>query len=567
MYIPGDTAGHKALPTALIATLLLCTTAPAAYAQNGGNLVADIREELQQRSGDAIDQAATNQADAPSLQLPEALPVDPNVFNVTDAEAIRIGSILIESDSAIDQSLFAETIEPLLGTEVSTEDLARLTNEIARIARDNGMVFANAYVPEQAIELGIVRIALDMGGIDDVRIIGSDNEELREILAPLIGSMGEKDTIERRLLLANAIPKIQVRKTDFVQQNGQRILVVTVSERKGRHRASVDNYGTSAFGPVRARLQFEFAGLLDDSDLAQISFRTNPVDPQEVSSVNADYSLAVGQQGTRIGVTASFTNNEPGGRLAGSTLEGKSTFAAAYVRHPLVRSRDANLYVNAELAYLNIDQDIVNTLIRSDTVVTFSTGLSASVRTGGGWLRSGAEYRQGLGILGATRLGDPLGSRSDGDGVFSKGRFWVDWTSRIVGDVSVRVAVNGQIASRPLLSAEELGIGGAFSVRGFDFSERQGDQGVIGLIELRQDFRAVTPWLDRLQLYGFVDGGYVSNLRDGFGGGTLVSAGAGLRGDIGPFDFELEGAAPVNSERDASDDASPTVNVRVGVNF
>ena len=65
--------------------------------------------------------------------------------------------------------MFEKVIEPYLGSSATSEDLAKLAQEIAEIARSQGMVLANAYVPEQQIELGIVRIKLDAGSIDKVQ--------------------------------------------------------------------------------------------------------------------------------------------------------------------------------------------------------------------------------------------------------------------------------------------------------------------------------------------------------------------------------------------------------------
>jgi hypothetical protein len=61
--------------------------------------------------------------------------------------------------------------------------------------------------------------------------------------------------------------------------------------------------------------------------------------------------------------------------------------------------------------------------------------------------------------------------------------------------------------------------------------------------------------------------GYVTNLENGFGSGTLVSSGLGLRAIAGPFNFEVEGAVPLNRDRDQSQNRDPHVNVRIGLDL
>lgn len=147
------------------------------------------------------------------------------------------------------------------------------------------------------------------------------------------------------------------------------------------------------------------------------------------------------------------------------------------------------------------------------------------------------------------------------------GILYANWSRELGGNWGLFLSANGQLASRPLLAARELNIGGAYTVRGFDFSELSGENGFVALAEVNYAFNKPTSWIRRLQPYGFVDLGYVTNLENGFGSGTLVSSGLGLRGIAGPFNFELEGAVPLNRDRDQSQNRDPHVNVRVGIDL
>lgn len=507
---------------------------------------------------------------APPVQYSSA-PNGPNpasgLADVSDNEPrIFVGSISVNGSENLGTSDFGKIIESHVGQELREEELRKLSQEIAQSARGEGYIFANARIPKQPVTMGVLKIELDEGRLDEVRIIGSDNKTLHRLLNKLLEEKPTKKNIENKLVLAGDIPKITVRKTRFLKDNGRNILEVTVSERKNHFTASVDNYGSKSIGPIRFKLGFDYEGLLTDRDQGSVNIRTNPVDPEEFVYASANYSTGVNDKGTRIGIAASAGKTEPGNRSAGaSDLQGDSRYLSILASHPIKRSNSSSLWINANMAYLSIEQDIADTLISDDTQVTFSVGLSANNKLLGGRLRVGGKITQGLGILGTTRLGDPLSSRFDGDGVFTKGTLYANWRGPISGNLGLLLGAYGQVANRPLLSSQEFSIGGAYSARGFNFSEVSGENGVSAIAELNYTFKKPAKWIDRLQPYIFIDGGYADNIDNGYGSGSLLSTGLGLRANMGKFNFEIEGAAPLNRIRDESGDKSPQINMTLGL--
>ncbi|MEO1046102.1 MAG: ShlB/FhaC/HecB family hemolysin secretion/activation protein [Pseudomonadota bacterium] len=546
--------GLASLSAGASALALLCVP-HAALAQN----------ESQPGETSQGETAAAPPGGAVQLAMAPAQPAgDPGQSSDGD-DGLLIGSIAIEGNEELGADSFATVVEANIGEVMEDEDLRRVVSEVAGIARDRGYVFATARLPEQSVEHGILTIELDEGRIDEVRIKGSDNAALRRFLAPLEGSIAHRETVERRILLAGDLPEIRIRKTRFLKKDGRNILEVRVSENRDRIRAAIDNYGSQRIGPTRARLSYDFRGFLDGSDRGTVSVRSNPLDPEEFAFASASYSVGIGNQGTRVGVAASIGTNQPGGGFV--NVEGDTEFVEVFANHPITRSRDASLWVNASLAYLSVEQDDVVGLLRQDNQVTFSVGLSSNVKFLSGRLRTGATLIQGLDVLNATREGSRFASRFDGDAVFTAGNFYANWRGRLGGNWGMLLGVEGQIANRPLLAAQEFNIGGPFSVRGFDFAELAGDNGFAAIAEINYTFRKPTDWIDRLQPYGFIDGGYVDDLQLLRGGGTLISSGLGLRGNAGPVNFELEGAVPLNRDRNQSRDRSPHLNVRVGLDL
>jgi hemolysin activation/secretion protein len=157
-------------------------------------------------------------------------------------------------------------------------------------------------------------------------------------------------------------------------------------------------------------------------------------------------------------------------------------------------------------------------------------------------------FVQGLDLLGATGFGDPLASRADAGGVYSKFEGWAEYTRPFGNGFSARAALRTQVADGPLLSSEEMGLGGAHFLRAFDYRERSGDRGVAGSLELRFDLKDVARHVDNVQFYGYIDAGRVTNFGTGFGGGSLASAGGGVRFDFAKsWDLGLEVGIPLTA--------------------
>lgn len=506
--------------------------------------------------------------EAPQLVRSEAAVVPPESLPDNASEGIRVGSVLIETDSSVNHNIFEKVIEPYLGSNASGEDLAKLAQQIAEIARSEGMVLANAYVPEQQIELGIVRIKLDAGSIDKVRIEGSTNKALQRLLEPLVGKLVLKHELERRLMLANNIPEIVVKQTELINENGARVMIVRVQQRKKTNgQIVVDNFGSNKIGPLRARLSVEAVALFEDSDSLNVTFRTNPAEPQELLAASVVYGVGLGTNGTRAEVATAWSDSNIDPSAGFGKRNAGSRYASLAVNHPVYRSRNANLWAEGQFEYLKVNQDSFGALLQSDTVVTLSVGLSSSYRLGNGWLRTGAQLRQGLGIFGANGPLDPFSSRADADGTFTLARAWANWSGYAVGNMTLRMAVSGQYSADPLLSSEEMGLGGAYTGRAFDFYERSGDNGILALAELGYEYSNSKSWIRRLQPYVFVDGGYVGNFRSGYGTGTLVSAGTGIRAGLGIFDLQVEAAAPVYTSGAIYSSDDSRVNLQLGLDF
>lgn len=499
---------------------------------------------------------------------PPKLVVDPSVFEDAgySERTGTISAVVIEGADGMDRAPFAAVFTDVIGREPSRADLARFVGRIAAAARKAGYPLASASIDAQTITNGILHVQLDPGRIDAVRVIGARNTAADALLgrALVTGRAPRRRELEQALLLVGDLPGVRVIGSQYVRQDGFGILLVTIESDRANAFAQVDNRGSREIGPIRSTVLANVRNVVRSGDEIAILAAQTPLQATEFAFVRGRYSAPIDQAGSVLSVSASYGRSHPGAALKRLDVIGHSVDVAAAYTRPLLRSRTRSLWANAEFRGLSVEQALAGRGLRDDRLTTVTGSFNGFAPLGPGVLRGEIGATAGLPFAGVTREGDARTSRSDGDARFITANYTWDWTVSLLKPVTVVIASSGQLASRPLLATMELGAGGPAFGRGYDYAERTGDQGILGSLELRADAGRIVPGLiDRLQLYTFIDGGEVSNLRGGIGGGTLVSSGGGARMGLGATDGMIEVALPLNADRFDSGDKSPRVSVRL----
>lgn len=544
----------------LLPPLVLLLAATAAQAQPPVDQVDPglVGQQVDERER----QSAPPPPDAPALAAPAA-------GGVADLPPVTAGAILIDGATILTPADFAPAIEPYLGRALGPDELRALTRDVAAVARNAGFGLATAWIPRQSLVAGVLRVRIDEGRIDAVEIEGPGRAAVGVRLAGLAtGRPVRTAELERALLLAGDLPGVTLGRARIVPRDGRNVLVVPAGLDRVRGRATIDNSGSASVGPIRARLSVDMASLAIAGDRLSIGGVVTPVQPREFQYGELGYSVPIGHGGTEVGVRGYVGHSAAGGSVRDRDFQGTSAGVEVALSHPLIRSRAASLWAGATLAVRDSRLDEAGVEARDDRIATATASLSGNARMAGGRVRVRLSYVQGLDLLNATARGDPLASRRDAGGAFSKVEFWTQYERRLGNGFSMELRGAGQLASRPLLASEEIGLGGRSFLRGFDYWEAAGDRGAAGSAEVRYDIASGLPHpFRRLQLYLFADGGRVTNIGGGTGGGTLASAGAGLRAALrSGFEAGLELGFPL-TDAPFDDDPDPRVSFSLGSRF
>lgn len=506
-------------------------------------------------------------AEAPPATATPA-PALPTAAVATTPAALTevVRAVIVEGRDRLSPAVFADSIATVIGQRLDRAQVAALAGAIAATARAQGYPFATAQVPAQAQRDGILRVTLDLGRIDAVRVVGARSATADRLLGRALatGAPVRQGQLERALLLVGDVPGLRVTDSRLVRQDGFGILLVTIESDRASGYVQLDNRGSKEIGPFRSTALGSLRGLAQDGDELAVIVAQTPFQPTEFTFLRARYGAPLGSGGAVLSASGSLARTRPGGFLRTLDVRGRSADAAVALQYPLLRTRARSLWATAELRALGTDQDLARRRLRSDRIATLSGTLGGNMPWAGGVLRGEMAAIAGLPLAGTTRTGSILASRFDGDARFVAGTYQLDWTVPLGKPFSLVAASAGQLANRPLLAAAEIGLGGPAFGRGYDYAERTGDTGVMGSLELRADTgRIPGSVVDRGQLYGFVDGGTVGNLRGGTGGGTLASSGVGIRVGTGRFDWMAEAAWPLTDARFDTGDRRPRLSVRV----
>lgn len=482
------------------------------------------------------------------------------------AQNVRARAIVVDRRDTEPLPGLVHAVAPFVGRDLARDDLVALAHAVADVARSRGLVFATASVPAQSLVGGVLHVALDEGRVDAVRSLGHPNAAADRILARLATHRGvTRAELERAILLVGDVPGVRIKSTRYERQNGFGILLVTLESVQATAYASFDNRGTREIGPIRGVGLMDLRGRSGD-DLGIVVAGT-PTEPSEFQFVSARYAAPVAFAGGVASASAFYGHTHAGGRLSSLDLIGESYGVSAGYTLPIRRARRQSLWLDVEFNALRSTQRVAALRFRDDALGVLSATLRDVATVAGGLLHVAVQGATGLPLPGVTHAGDPLASRGDGDARYVAGVFQADWTRPVAGPVSIALASAAQVASRPLLASAQISLGGPAFARGYDYSERTGDEGVMGSAELRVDLPHLTPALGRLQLYGFGDGGTVAMLRGGPGGGALASTGGGLRLGRGPVDAAVEIAVPLTGPRFDAGDRSPRVSGQLALHF
>lgn len=544
------------------ACALLTAALTSAWAQNVP-LTADqqLRQEQERLR---YEQERAKQKQVPSgVDLNTIKPVTPT--NVAKGPCSDIKTVQMSGADELYPDEREALTAAFTGRCLAASDIQQLMGEVTKLYVEHGFITTRAYLPEQDLRSGTLRVLVQEGRIEKIEVRGDDAGRINAGLALPVreGDLLNIRDLEQAVDQINSVRGNKV-KLDLVpgSKPGQTIVVFnnTASSPIGVL-VSADNSGWKSTGRNAVSASLTAGGLLGlNETIGLTACRTVPHTPEKsADSASAYFRLPLGY--STVGLNYAESNYSTGFMVqygsgpVQSYVKGKSVTSG--VTYDRILSRDQNTLHKAifELSTMNSKnyfeqpQNSVSEFLTANS--RRSTTLSAG--TTSTWLLPdamltvtpqvviGVDDKSYLAGNTQSSREQPEFSKYTLDVAYNKG-FQLGQHEMVWGSV-----FKGQYSRDSLLSMHQLLIGGQPSVRGFADTTLSGDTGYFWRndISLKKQFDVAGSSVNT-RFYAGYDFGHVSSRNAEAIEGTMSGMVLGVAAKVGQFDVDLSWIHPVS---------------------
>lgn len=486
------------------------------------------------QAGDLLNQLPPppppQKADDTGLRLPPAASV-----STADSAPFHVGRIEVTGATLIPADELHALVASGENQDLTLGQLNALAARITEAYRAKGYPLSMAYVPQQVLSGGTVRIAVQEARLGKVVLenhSSTSDRVLNRTLDPLRdGAPITEHGLDRSLLLLGDVPGVT--ETSVLrpgEEPGTSDLAVRTDDRQ-RYTGIValDDYGNRYTGRVRATGTFSVNGLAHQGDALDATAVTAG---ENMNYGRLAYRYLLNGQGTVVGAALSNLDYKLKGDLRALDAHGTANVASAWISHPFVRTTEGNLYgqLGFDRRRLDDDIDVVGIRTRRHTYAWTAT-VAGDRRDANGVTNFNVTATYG-------RLGfdDDFAEFVDLISARTKGRYLkytlsVARLQKLSENNAIYIGFQGQWANRNIDTSEQFYLGGANNVRGYDTGALSGTQGQMLNLEFRRtlNFGMTGTWVAT----AFADAGRATIYKDRFAPGTnrahMQDAGVGLR--------------------------------------
>lgn len=462
-----------------------------------------------------------NEQRQPSTGLPDRLPsgrekdLERPALPDTGARIAVQGFRFSGGEELATEAELQELVSSEKGKTLSFTELQGVVARITAYLREKkGYLLARAYLPKQDVTAGIIEIAILAGKVDgrvklqlksSVRIHPERLQSIADAAIPEAGAIRLED-VERAALLMNDLPGIQTQAAlERGESPGSTRIVLNAEEGQLLNGlVLVDNYGDRYTGAIRGMAQLAINDPFGRGEQFSVAF----TGAEHMNQGRLGVSLPLTASGLTANAAYSSMRYQLGKDFSALNAKGTADTFSLGLNYPLIRSRNANLWLQAGGEHLKMEDDANGARIRDRELNLATIGLAANLYdTWGGGGLTNANFtlyhgRVDLSGLAANAATDAAGPRTAGN--FTRGIYSAARLQKVSGQLAAFISLRGQFADGNLDSSQKFILGGPTGVRAYPVGEASGDEGYALTVEGRYD---LTP---KIQVVGFADHGQVT---------------------------------------------------------
>ena len=403
----------------------------------------------------------------------------------------------------------------IIGEDIFFDELLEVCSKVTQLYHSKGYLTSYATVPPQRIVDGVATIKIIESKVGEMAIEGEKWTREWYLKNIIMGKAGLREgdifnanTLQRAMKEINREDYVQVQ-TEVERQadaNEDTMITLNVRDRFPVNLGfSYDDYGRSYTGAQRVSFLVGMDNLTGLGD----KIYGGTILSSGATGWMAGYSLPVSSYGTKFSFDFSDSHVRLGGPYKGLGVKGNAQSYFFKLTHPLVQTAKSDLFLYTGYDLVNASTSWNNAGARSYlsdyTLNVWRTGLYGMTDDDYGRWIGNAAVDFGMGGT------DHMNSKSDT--TFVKFAASATRVQRLFSRSMGVVRVGGQYSPNDLFAAEQMQLGGPYTLRGYQPAELIGDYGVSGTLEFRTPcplMDKMWPWLDeRLRLAFFYDWGYI----------------------------------------------------------
>ncbi len=419
-----------------------------------------------------------------------------------DAEGIMVKSIIFEGNDVIGSEELGAAVKDYVGKPLSMEEMGELTDQVTMVYQEKGFILARAYLPEQEIAAGVLKIAVAEGRLGKVKVQGKTSYHDR-VIKRYFGSQEKlgvikESALEKGLVLSNEIPKI---KTDIVLKEGEKPgevdMAVNVKDSTFLSFGLDGGIDYNNFGSIyTSRNRFgATANIFDHVWGSHLKIRGVVGDSVDDSAlITGDWKVPLNSYGTRMDANYVKANYVIGHGLDFMGLGGDTEMYGFKFTQPLITKKNTRFEISGGYQNKHVESLIAGD-IRLDNTKTFHAGFNFdNLDRFLGKNIVFFDYRHGhLDSQKEFSWSDSSAAQS-----FSIIKLDLARIQKVYGYTSLLARGSGQYSSEKLVSSERIVAGGYGSVRGHAPASTIGDSGYT----LSAELMMAPPFVADKKLFG-----------------------------------------------------------------
>lgn len=515
-------------------------------------IAAPLQNEQQRQIYERLQNVDTTIPSSQSITPESNLTKDKN-----DTVCFVTNSITVKNMTLLSDREKKEIIDPYIGQCNGIHSLSLLANTLTKQYMEKGYITSRVYLIPQDISDGVVELYALEGKIAHVvsdnsktsgAFMGLEGESLH--LGNLESSIEQVNRLRSNKTTMSLVPSKEEGSTDILL-NSKESLPFFGS-------LGVNNYGSDATGKFQLFGGFTWENFFGFSDIFSINMNTTDKQQTGKKSFGNSYTYSV-PLGKWLweGSLSRFTYSQTIKGLNDSYIShGESEVYSLGTTYKLFHTRTQNIELTTQVAQKKNKSTIDGALIDSSSY-NLSVGRAGAkyvYQNPSSEIYALLDYHHGLEAFNPTTDG---ALRND----FSKWTLAVGVTKYFdtTLPITYQFSAYAQHTNELLYSVEQLSIGGAYSVRGFQTKNISGDSGWYARNDL------VFQTSEYLSPYVAYDVGHIQSGVD-TAGGTLTSATFGLRAHYHSFALDIYHAIPLTSPNKTFD-TDPFIGISASSTF